>query len=66
MKEYNPREFIQALEEGHGYDYAATHYWEMDRDELKDVILELIYAIGDETDKLESAAEELKERWEVE
>lgn len=36
-------EFITALEEGKAYDFIANNYWQMSREELKDILLEFIY-----------------------
>lgn len=36
---------IKAVKEDRLYDFIANHYYEMDKEELKDVFLEVIYAI---------------------
>lgn len=46
------------------YDYICNNYWQMSKEELKDIAKELIYAInktGEEADILEDVAEELKD-----
>ena len=42
-------EFIAALREGKGYSWIATYGWELDKDELLDIIKEYDYAIHQET-----------------
>lgn len=39
------KQYIEALEDGKGYDFIANNYWEFSKEELKDIILELTYAI---------------------
>lgn len=57
--------FIEALEEGKGYDYIANHYSEFKVWDLKDIILELLYEMGQHHENdVDSVIEELKERWE--
>lgn len=36
-------EFITALEEGKAYDFIANNYWQMNKENLKDILLEFIY-----------------------
>ena len=49
------------------YDYIATHYWEMTKEELKDIILELDYEISHTMDgDYDSVADELSDRWDME
>jgi 20S proteasome alpha/beta subunit len=48
------------------YDFICNNYWNMSKDELKDIAKELIYAIsrtGEEADILEDVAEELKDSY---
>lgn len=59
-KEY--RDLITAIRKGYGYDYVANHYYDFTKDDLKGIILECLYVIED-ADKLESIAEELKDRF---
>ena len=59
-------EFLESLSKDKSYDYIANNYMAFRKDELKDIILELLYAIhtdGDEDIILNSAGEELTERW---
>ena len=35
------------------YDFIANHYWEIDKTELKDIILELICLVDDLDDRAE-------------
>lgn len=46
-KENKMENFIKVLKENpnHAYDYICNNYWYMHRDELKDIIKELLYAI---------------------
>lgn len=66
------KQYIEALEDGKGYDFIANNYWEFSKEELKDIILELTYAIkqtdsrgewDSSWDVMLSASEELQERW---
>lgn len=57
---------IKAIENGCLYEFIATCYWRMTKNELKDVILELCYALSNEAELPdETILEELKERWEM-
>ena len=59
-------EFLESLSKDKAYDYIANNYMAFRKEELKDIILELLYAIhtdGDEDDILNSAGTELTERW---
>ena len=38
-------ELIQAIEEDCLYDWIASNYWKLSKEELKDIILELDYAL---------------------
>lgn len=66
------KQYLEALENADGYDFIAKNYYEFSKEELKDIILELDYAIHctDIYSSLEcardvyvSASEELKDRW---
>lgn len=66
------KQYIEALENSNGYDFIAKNYWEFSKEELKDIILELDYAIhctdtngsfDCARDVYVSASEELQERW---
>lgn len=64
------KQYIEALENSNGYDFIAKNYWEFSKEELKDIILELDYAIHSEAKHFASAeeiyasaSEELQERW---
>lgn len=60
-------EVMKAIEENKLYDFIANNYWNMDKAELKDIILELIWVY----DEYGQASEEqrqhlltcLSERW---
>lgn len=59
-------EFLESLIKDKSYDYIANNYMAFRKDELKDIILELLYAIhtdGDEDIILDSAGVGLTERW---
>lgn len=43
------------------YDLVANHYWEMSKEELKDLLLEFIY-VTDESN-YDDVADELVDRW---
>lgn len=66
------QELIKAALDRRLYDFIANHYWEFGKDELKDVILELIYAAFEgttaecEAEAMQAMCDELKERWEGE
>ena len=68
--EYDKKDLLAALKEGEGYDYIADHYWEMSKEDLKDVALELIWLIqdemGDKVSAFDPAIDELKDRWGIE
>jgi hypothetical protein len=56
-------EFINALREDMGYDYIANNAHKFSKEELKRIILELLYELTNETHKpnIENAIEELEE-----
>ena len=37
------RGFLEAARDGRAYDYIAQHYWEMDKTDLKTILLEYIF-----------------------
>lgn len=39
------KEILKAIKEDRLYDYIANHYWEIDRELLKDLILEIFYTL---------------------
>ena len=64
------KQYLEALENANGYDFIAKNYYEFSKEELKDIILELDYAIHSEAKHFASAeeiytsaSEELKDRW---
>lgn len=59
-KEY--RDLITAMTNGYGYDYVANHYTEFTKEELKDIILECLYAINNEYTEADVAGE-LEDIW---
>lgn len=56
-------ELINALREDMGYDYIANNAHKFSKEELKRIILELLYELTNETHKpnIENAIEELEE-----
>lgn len=64
------KQYLEALENADSYDFIAKNYYEFSKEELKDIILELDYAIHSEAKHFASAeeiytsaSEELQERW---
>ena len=59
--------FIKALEEDKAYDYISNYYNNYTKEELKDIILELLYGIyTNDTDYMQTYSnivEEIKERY---
>lgn len=63
------KDFIEVLKNNPdgAYDYICNEYYKMSKEELKDVVKELLYAIYDKTTKAEhneiltSVAEELED-----
>lgn len=45
------------------YDFICTKHNELSKNELKDIVLELLFAVRNDEDLVISAGEELKERW---
>ena len=45
-----------------GYDYISINYYRFTNEELKDILLECLFVIND-TNTLESVAEEIEYRW---
>ena len=55
---------MQAIEEGTLYDFIADNYWNMTKDELKDVLLEVIWSnISNEEENKIYLLGNLAERW---
>jgi hypothetical protein len=61
---YSREGLLEALNSDRLYDYIANHYWEMDKEELKDVLLEVIYSCQKRSD-IDSISESLEERWDM-
>lgn len=40
-------EIIEGLKSGRAYDFVANNYWKMDKEQLKDIILELLALLDD-------------------
>jgi len=66
------KEYLEALAQGNGYDYISRNYNSFTKEELKDAIMELDYAIhcadnnpecDSSIDIYVSASEELESRW---
>lgn len=67
--------FLNALSDNTAYDYIANHYYDFTKDELKDVILELLYPLVKDGSNLAMVdrektrlgiKEELEGRWDYE
>jgi len=62
-------EFLSSMVQDKSYDWIANNYTRLTKEELKDVVLELLYAIhttahtGKEMMILADAGMELTERW---
>lgn len=52
-------EFLKALDNDKEYDFIANHYHEMSKSDLKDILLEYIYASEKHSDVKESVNDEL-------
>lgn len=61
---YSRERLLEALNSDRLYDYIANHYWEMSKEELKDVLLEVIYSCQKRSD-IDSISESLEERWDM-
>lgn len=59
---YSREGLLEALNSDRLYDYIANHYWEMAKEELKDVLLEVIYSCQKRSG-IDSISESLEERW---
>jgi hypothetical protein len=55
----NEKKFLKALKDGNGYDFIANNYFTFTKEELKDIILELLFNTN-----VDDTIEELKQRWE--
>ena len=42
MESYSQKGLVQATEKGQLYDYIAEHYYEMSKDDLKEVLLAVL------------------------
>lgn len=49
------KEFIEVLKNNpnRAYDFICNNYYKMSKEELKDIVKELLYAVHDNTDKVE-------------
>ena len=55
------KEILKGLKKA-SYDFIANNYYKMDKETLKDILLEYIYLCDNEEEVIES----IKERWEEE
>lgn len=55
----NEKKFLKALKDGNGYDFIANNYFTFTKEELKDIILELLFNTN-----VDETIVELKARWE--
>ena len=44
------KEIMQAIKEDRLYDFIANHYWEMEKEVARDLLMEIYYALRYETD----------------
>lgn len=51
------KQYLDALKNGDSYDFICNNYFNFSKDELKDIILELTYAIDTEAKNFASAEE---------
>ena len=58
----NEKEILKGLKEA-SYDFIANNYYKLSKEQLKDILLEYIYVVDEDTE--EEAIENIKERWEV-
>ena len=56
-------EVMKAIQENRLYDFIANHYWEMSKEELKDILLEVIWNCNEDGVMNLSIASSLSERW---
>lgn len=56
------KEVIKACKEQMLYDFIANNYYDMTKDELKDICLEAVYNVADD----EFVSDGLEERWQDE
>ena len=59
-------EIMKAIEENRLYDFIANNYWNISKEELKDVILELIWTFMDSPhleEEIQQLLTNLSERW---
>ena len=56
-------EIMKAIEENRLYDFIANNYWRMSKDELKDVLLEVIWSNDPTNENKEYLLANLSERW---
>ena len=59
-------ELKKAMRKGNAYDYIAKHYWEMDKEELKEVFCEYNYQVFKFYGKIENKEIERKVVEEIE
>ncbi len=57
-------EVMKAIEENRLYDFIANNYYRMSKEELKDVLLEVIWNCNEDGIMNLSIANSLSERWE--
>ena len=54
MAEYSTEELLRNIRKGYLYDYIAEHYYEMSKEQLKELILNIYYiAVEGKDDELE-------------
>lgn len=56
-------EVMKAIEEDRLYDFIANNYWRMSQEELKDVLLEVIWSNNPTDENKEYLLTCLSERW---
>ena len=60
------KEVLKACKDNNLYAFIASNYWNMSKEELKDICLELDYALYKNGHKDDVIVDDLKDRWEDE
>lgn len=57
------KEMIDAIKSGQAYDYFANNYWKLEKEDLKNALLEYIYLAHENNLDENPVADELLERY---